>query len=299
LIGRYDFVLIDSRTGVSDMSGICTIEMPEKLVGCFTLNRQSIAGAAATLGSIKAQRNGNGDRAKIALFPVAMRIESAEHIKLQLALQEARRAFGPFLPEDAIEEPLKYWNDMEVTYHPFYAFEEVLAVFGDLTGAAGSKRTLLREIELLTRRITGREKLEAPEVEPGRRQEVLDKYAFGPLSAREKDQPRYSDETEILRNLCNKERLWSSRGNRYLYLLSKHELGLVSAEDVRKFGPRMRSYFDASIAMSDIRKTATRDFLIFWGFMLPFVIAFLTLSLRNLEIIKTKRQAAMRLVETL
>jgi hypothetical protein len=43
----YDFILIDSRTGVSDTSGICTVQMPDDLVVCFTLNRQSIYGAAA------------------------------------------------------------------------------------------------------------------------------------------------------------------------------------------------------------------------------------------------------------
>src|SRR5262245_9781723 len=41
LRGVYDFVLIDSRTGVSDTSGVCTVQMPDELVTCFTLNRQS------------------------------------------------------------------------------------------------------------------------------------------------------------------------------------------------------------------------------------------------------------------
>jgi len=31
----YDYVLIDSRTGVSDTSGICTVHMPDTLVVCF------------------------------------------------------------------------------------------------------------------------------------------------------------------------------------------------------------------------------------------------------------------------
>ena len=39
---KYDYILIDSRTGVSDTSGICTVQIPDILVICFTLNRQSI-----------------------------------------------------------------------------------------------------------------------------------------------------------------------------------------------------------------------------------------------------------------
>ena len=37
---RYDYVLVDSRTGLSDTSGICTVQMPDALVVCFTLNNQ-------------------------------------------------------------------------------------------------------------------------------------------------------------------------------------------------------------------------------------------------------------------
>jgi cellulose biosynthesis protein BcsQ len=40
----FDFVLIDSRTGLSDSSGICTIMMPDILVPMFTANYQSLFG---------------------------------------------------------------------------------------------------------------------------------------------------------------------------------------------------------------------------------------------------------------
>ena len=43
---NYDYVLIDSRTGLSDVADICTIQLPDVLVVCFTLSDQSIEGAA-------------------------------------------------------------------------------------------------------------------------------------------------------------------------------------------------------------------------------------------------------------
>lgn len=52
----YDYILIDSRTGVSDTSGICTVQMPDLLVMCFTLNHQSVRGAAAVAASVQLQR---------------------------------------------------------------------------------------------------------------------------------------------------------------------------------------------------------------------------------------------------
>ena len=44
---NYDYVLIDSRTGLSDVADICTIELPDVLTICFTLSDQSIEGAAS------------------------------------------------------------------------------------------------------------------------------------------------------------------------------------------------------------------------------------------------------------
>ena len=39
---HYDYTLIDSRTGLSDVADICTVHLPDILVDCFTLNYQSI-----------------------------------------------------------------------------------------------------------------------------------------------------------------------------------------------------------------------------------------------------------------
>jgi hypothetical protein len=65
-------VLIDSRTGVSDTSGICTVHMPDTLVVCFTLDYQSIKGALAVAQSVRDQRP------KMRIFPVPMRIDGSE-----------------------------------------------------------------------------------------------------------------------------------------------------------------------------------------------------------------------------
>ncbi|WP_214111004.1 tyrosine-protein kinase family protein [Acrocarpospora catenulata] len=43
---NYDYVLIDSRSGLSDIADICTVHLPDILVVCFTLSDQSIEGAA-------------------------------------------------------------------------------------------------------------------------------------------------------------------------------------------------------------------------------------------------------------
>src|SRR5262245_41628094 len=40
--GAYDFVLIDSRTGITDTGAICTAHLPDVLVALFTANAQSL-----------------------------------------------------------------------------------------------------------------------------------------------------------------------------------------------------------------------------------------------------------------
>src|SRR5258708_11157813 len=66
---NYDYVLIDSRTGLSDIADICTVHFPDVLVDCFTLSDQSINGAALVAEYISTKYR---DR-KIRILPVPMR----------------------------------------------------------------------------------------------------------------------------------------------------------------------------------------------------------------------------------
>ncbi len=167
---EYDYILLDSRTGVSDTSGICTVQMPDVLVVCFTLNNQSIEGASAIASSISRQRGSSGPR----IFPVPMRIEMAETDKLEARREYARRRFALFPEHLQGEEREKYWGEVELLYVPYYAYEEVLAVFKDRPGATAS---LLSSAERLTSHLTGGEvKRLAPMPEPVR-QEILGAYA--------------------------------------------------------------------------------------------------------------------------
>jgi len=47
-----------------------------------------------------------------------------------------------------------YWSAVDVPYKPFYAFEEILATFGD---APGSPASLLAAFERVTKAVTGSE----------------------------------------------------------------------------------------------------------------------------------------------
>lgn len=144
---NYDYTLIDSRTGLSDMTGICTVRFPDTVVNCFTLSDQSIDGASGVARSID---NLSEDR-EIRVLPVPMRVEDGEQAKLESGRALARTRFTGYpsgLDPDARK---RYWGDVEIPYKPFYAYEEVLATFGD---EPGMPTTLLSAYERLTGVIT-------------------------------------------------------------------------------------------------------------------------------------------------
>ncbi|QQS48237.1 MAG: tetratricopeptide repeat protein [Acidobacteriota bacterium] len=155
---EYDYVLIDSRTGVSDTSGICTVQMPDALVVCFTLNNQSIEGASAVAESVFQQRS----QRPLRIFPVQTRVEPFEKRKLDLRKEYARSKFARF-PDHLSSRRDRdvYLEDVQFQYIPFYAYEELLSIFGDRPEESIS---LLKAAERLTSYLTdGRvTRLEAP-----------------------------------------------------------------------------------------------------------------------------------------
>jgi len=131
---RYDYVLIDSRTGLSDVADICTIELPDVLAVCFTLSDQSIEGAANVARQISSRYR----ERNIRVLPIPMRIEDGEKEKLDIGRALARMRFEGFPGGLTQEASALYWASVEVPYKPFYAFEETLATFGDDPGSPAS-----------------------------------------------------------------------------------------------------------------------------------------------------------------
>ncbi|MEU1397246.1 FxSxx-COOH system tetratricopeptide repeat protein [Micromonospora zamorensis] len=166
---NYDYVLIDSRTGVSDGAGICTVRLPDAVVTSFTLNDQSIDGAAGVTRSIIRQR---GDR-PVRILPVPMRVDNAEQLKLEAGRDHARRRFAPLLPRTSVEESDRYWGEIEIPYQPYYAYEEILAGFGDRAHHEG---TLLAAYERLTKAITEDSVDSLPAMEDRLRRQWLAKF---------------------------------------------------------------------------------------------------------------------------
>ncbi|MFD2120827.1 KGGVGR-motif variant AAA ATPase, partial [Streptomyces cirratus] len=166
---NYDYVLIDSRTGLSDIADICTVHLPDVLVDCFTLSDQSIDGAASVARQIDERFNDRG----IKIYPVPMRIDEGEKEKADAGRALARIKFDRF-PGGLVGDDLtSYWGAVEIPYRPYYAYEETLATFGD---EAGLTNSLLSAFERLTAVVTEGEITSMPAIAEDVRMRIRDAF---------------------------------------------------------------------------------------------------------------------------
>lgn len=146
----YDYILIDSRTGVSDSAGVCTVQLPDVVVLCFIYNRQSIEGTAAVARSILRQRRtGHARPPRLVVSP--MRVEDNR------AVPAARRHAAQMLCEVLADPPSECERILrihEIAHYHWCACEEKLAIFEEEPEKTSS---LLRDMHGLASRITGKE----------------------------------------------------------------------------------------------------------------------------------------------
>ena len=135
---HYNFILIDSRTGLTDSSGICSIHMPDVLVLLFTPNEQSFNGVKnVAKKAIQGQKKIIYDRFRLRTLPVPSRIEYQETGLLDewmKRIYDQSSDMLEWLPKkgdklsETIITPAQLINQIKIPYRTFYAYGEKLAV---------------------------------------------------------------------------------------------------------------------------------------------------------------------------
>lgn len=118
---NYDLILVDSRTGLADVAGICTMQLPDTVALCFIYNRQNMEGVARVAGAIRAKRS-----EEVRLRAVPMRVASRDTSEEANARARARRELitvGGF-SADAIDEDFR---TLSIEASPNVPFYETLA----------------------------------------------------------------------------------------------------------------------------------------------------------------------------
>lgn len=146
----YDYVLIDSRTGLSDTSGVCTVDLPDVVVHCLVHNRQSVLGIVAAAASITQQQ-----KRLIRQYPVPMRVEKNVP-DFEGNWQFPRDRLNDLLADMTAEEKESYWAEAEIVYRARFAGGETLAAFVD---RPAERNTLLADMMWLAAKVSGEESL--------------------------------------------------------------------------------------------------------------------------------------------
>lgn len=128
----FDFILIDSRTGITDIGGICTVQLPDYLVLLFTANFQSLNGSLDVFARAKRTRNSLPfDRTKLLSLPVPTRFEGRIEYEmaqewLQTFAQELAPLYAEWIHKDVKTADLL--NHLRIPYIPYWSFGEKLPV---------------------------------------------------------------------------------------------------------------------------------------------------------------------------
>lgn len=143
---EYDYVLIDSRTGITDIGGICTAQLPDVLVLCVAPNEQNLTGALDVANrAAEARDKLPYDRAGLLYLPVLSRFDSKEeHERARSWRTRMAKRFAPlyasWLPKDLSDDQpeLGLVERTTVPYLPYWSFGEEIAVLDERSGSPDS-----------------------------------------------------------------------------------------------------------------------------------------------------------------
>jgi tetratricopeptide (TPR) repeat protein/cellulose biosynthesis protein BcsQ len=97
LLRRADTVLLDSRTGMTDIGTICTFHLPDVVVALFALHGQGIDGTALVAKALAGRMGEKESRLKRVLL-VPSRVEEADGTLVTEWIGRARKAFEGLPP---------------------------------------------------------------------------------------------------------------------------------------------------------------------------------------------------------
>lgn len=113
-VAEYDHVLIDSRTGITDIGGICAAQLPDLLVLTFTATHQSLEGAIDVAGrAARARSHMPLSRGAFNVLPVPCRVHAGEEDRLE---QEWTRRF-----ESALGDLMAPWKERTLEVREYIA----------------------------------------------------------------------------------------------------------------------------------------------------------------------------------
>ena len=138
---KYDFVLVDSRTGLTDIGGICTIQLPDSIVLVFTTTEQAFQGGLDIIKRASSSRhNIPFERLYVPTIPVPSRMEVLAEFRLSQRwldrfAEELSDIFSVWLPRDVRARDLL--DLIKLPHVSFFSYGESLPVIEQGTNDPG------------------------------------------------------------------------------------------------------------------------------------------------------------------
>jgi cellulose biosynthesis protein BcsQ/energy-coupling factor transporter ATP-binding protein EcfA2 len=120
----YDVVLVDSRTGVTEMGGICAYQLADVIVMLCAANQQNLEGTHSVVENFFSERVQElRQRRPLQVLVVPARVEQRDDTLLQPFRDKFERRFGCRTPPVLASAGMDLWELM-IPYEPRYAFDE-------------------------------------------------------------------------------------------------------------------------------------------------------------------------------
>jgi cellulose biosynthesis protein BcsQ len=131
-LDAYDVVLIDSRTGITDIGGICTVYLPDVIVALFSASHQNLEGVAEVLRRARDRRGQlPSTRTALLVLPVPARDEARTEYEQSVEWQGLYVTTFESLYRDVLPREVTAQQAVEVLRLPnvpYWSFGERLPV---------------------------------------------------------------------------------------------------------------------------------------------------------------------------
>jgi cellulose biosynthesis protein BcsQ len=120
----YDVVLVDSRTGVTEMGGICACQLADAVVMLCAPNRQNVEGTHSVVQNFLSPRvRALRQNRPLQVLVVPARVEQRDRGLVESFRDRFERSFASYTPQALQQRGRTFW-DLQLPYEPRYAFEE-------------------------------------------------------------------------------------------------------------------------------------------------------------------------------
>jgi hypothetical protein len=129
---KYDFVLVDSRTGLTEIGGVCTVQLPDTIVMLFTATDQGLMGGLDIIRRAGVARQGLPfERPQVQTIPIPSRLDFQSEFRLAQQwldrfARELEPTFADWLPTTV--RPRALLEQLKLPHVSFFSFGEGLPV---------------------------------------------------------------------------------------------------------------------------------------------------------------------------